>query len=125
MSFQGAADVVDERQLQWIQRNTGRRGWGEAAPIGELAQKLLDSPQLKAPVWQRRLLAVLQEHAGEDFLKHVVPISVRKGVLTFQVGEPTILYHFRLQWEQRLLRLLQAVPEAGICSIRFTTISPR
>jgi hypothetical protein len=117
--------MVDDRQLSWVQRNTSRRGWPAAAPVGELARKLMSSPRVNGPAWRRRVLAILEEEAGADFHKHATPVSMRKGVLTLQVTEPTILYHFRLQWEQRLLRLLQAVPEAGIRTIRFTTASPQ
>ncbi len=114
---------MDERQLKWVQQNCGR---GEAArSVGELVGELLDSSRA-GPGRHGRLLALLREHAGPALLDDAEPVSVSRGVLTFAVREPAILYHLRLQWEQRLLQLFQSrLPNAGISSIRFVVNRPR
>lgn len=109
---------MDNRQLHWVQRN--RRLRDSAAPLGVLAKSVLDSRQVKGAAWKRRLLGLLEEHAGRELLEHAEPVSIRSGVLTFQVREPVMLYHLRVHWEQQLLKLLQAeLPAAGINVVRF------
>lgn len=92
-----------------------------AAVVGPVLREVLASPLIRGPAWRRRLLAVLTEHAGNELLVQAAPVSVRAGVLRFQVHEPALRYQLALQWEQRLLELLRAeLPEAGIHTVRFT-----
>ena|SRR5687767_7692145 len=118
---------MTEKQLQWIQRNRAPKGRAKmASSVGEVAQGLLGSGQLSGPAWKSRLLEALEEHAGVDLLDHAEPLSVRNGILTFGVLEPAVLYHLRLQWEQRILQLVQSgLPEAGISAVRFIVHTPR
>ncbi len=108
---------MNERQLQWVQKN--RRMRETAAPLGDVVRQVLNSRAVKGAAWKRRLVGLLEEHADE-LLEHAEPVSIRSGVLTLQVSEPALLYHLRVCWEQRLLKLLQAeLPSAGINTVRF------
>ena len=107
-----------ERRLQWVQRNLARGR--KPQRLGEVAQALLSNPKLSGPAWRRRLLAVLAEHLGADLLDHVRVAGVRDGVLKLEVSEPAVLYHLRLQWEQRIVEVLHAeLPEVGVHTVRF------
>ncbi len=112
---------MDDRQLHWVQRNRSRAWAPRVGAIGPLSRKLLDSPNLRGPAWRRRLIAVVGEHAGPELLDQAELVSIRRGILTLRVSDAATACHLRLQWEQRLLQLLQArTPEAGITAIRFT-----
>jgi hypothetical protein len=117
--------IMNDRQLGWVQQNRGRT---RATPplAGDLARDFLAAATAGGKGWRTRLMALLEEHAGAGLLDYAEPLSVTRGTLTFAVSEPAILYHLRLQWEQRLLQLFQSLlPEAGISAIRFTTNRPR
>lgn len=118
---------MTEKQLNWIQRNRAPKGRAKLATlIGQVAQDILGSGQLAGPAWKSRLLEVLEEHAGPALLDHAEPLTVRNGILTLGVEEPAVLYHLRLQWEQRILQLVQSgLPEAGISAVRFIVHIPR
>ncbi len=113
------SDVDREtRHLEWVQRNQsrGRR----AQRLGEIAKGLLDNPKFSGPAWRRRLLAVLVGHMGAHLLNHVCVSGTRNGVLQLEVSEPAVLYHLRLQWERRIVEVLQAeLPEVGVHTVRF------
>lgn len=109
---------MDEQQLKWIQQNRTRKT--RATAVGKVARAILNSPCVNGPAWRRGLLAVLTEHAGTELLEYATPVSIQAGVLSFEVCEPTVLYHLRVHWEQRLLKVLQSqLPAAGINAIRF------
>ena len=66
------------------------------------------------------MLAVLAEHAGPEFLDRIVVAGLRDGVLRLEVSEPGELYALRVEWEQRLARVIQAeLPAAGIQTVCF------
>lgn len=116
---------MDDRQLEWVQKNWAPRR-DRAVPIGEVLRELVPRPGKASPDWKGRLLDVIEELTGPEFLAQAEPVSVRAGVLTLRVGEPAIAYHLRLQWEQRLIRHLAArLPQAGITTIRFSTATSR
>ncbi|MHC4445356.1 MAG: DciA family protein [Planctomycetota bacterium] len=115
---------MDDRQLQWVQKNRTRRRI--PTMIGNDVSKVLKSPQVAGSAMQRRVASILQEHAGADLLDHAVVGGVDKGILTLYVENAAVLYQLRLQWEQKLLRLMQTqMPGSGIHEIRFTTNMPR
>jgi hypothetical protein len=112
---------LSDEQLKYVQGNRdGRVSRRSPVPIGQVANDFLRSEQLAGPAWRRRLVAVLEQHAGE-VLNHASILGVRDGVLRLHVAEPAMMYKLRLAWEQRLLELLQAqLPGSGIHTIRFT-----
>ncbi len=115
---------MDDRQLHWVQK--ARSAQWRAGLLGPLACECVRGLGRGGPAWRQRLISVLYEEAGPELLDHAEPTSLRQGVLTFQVSEPALAYHFRLNWEQRLLRLLAArVPQAGVHTIRFAASRPR
>ena len=106
-----------EQQLQWVQRN---RTVKEARRIGTVAAEVLARQVQSGPAWRRRLLAVLAEHAGPEFLDRVIVAGLRDGVLRLEVTEPSELYALRVEWEQRLEHIVRAeLPAAGIQAVRF------
>ncbi len=119
---------MDDQQLRWVQKNrTKRRGAGPPPSIGELARQAAASPKINVPAWRQRLEEVIQAEGGSELLENVILKGVYDGVLSLEIGDPAVCYYLRLQWEQRLLHLLQAqLPEAGINAIRFvcTTAAP-
>lgn len=114
---------VSDQQLKYIQENRNKPvSRRSPTPIGEVAAELARSEQLAGPAWRRRLVAVLEEHAGGELLNHASIVGVRGGVLRLHVAEPTMMYKLRVDWEQRLLSLLRTqLPDSGIHTIRFTT----
>lgn len=112
---------MHERQLEWVRKNLSARGGSRrTAAIGEVADRIITAHGSSMPSWRRRVLKVLAEHAGPELLDLVSPVSLRDGVLTLAATEPAATYRLRLEWEQRLLRLLQTqVPAAGIVAVRF------
>jgi hypothetical protein len=112
---------LSDEQLKYIQGNLdGRVSRRFPVSIGQVVAELLRSEQSAGPAWRRRLVAVLDEYAGE-LLNHASIVGVRDGVLRLHVAEPTMMYKLRLTWEQRLLELLQTqLPASGIHTIRFT-----
>jgi hypothetical protein len=109
---------MDDRQLRWIQR--ARTPGERAAAIGPVAQEVVKALGRGGPAWRQKLITLLCEHAGPELLDLAEPYSLRKGVLTFRVEEPGLAYSLRLEWEQRLLRLIQTrLPQTGIHTIRF------
>ena len=120
------AGTADD-QLRWVQENrTLRDRGGGCEVVGAVARGLLASGCLAGPAWRRRLLAVIEEHAGSDLLGRAAVAGLRNGVLRFQVRELGLAYALRLRWEQRLLDLLRAeVPEAGIHTVRFIVAGSR
>jgi hypothetical protein len=114
---------LDDERLKWICRNRPQEQPVER--VGPLASQVLGSARVAGPAWKRRLLSLLAEHVGPELLDHAEPVGLRGGTLTFQVAEPAVLYHMRLQWEQRLLQLVRIrLPEAGISAIRFSATFP-
>lgn len=110
---------MENRQLQWIQKN--RRQRQTARPIGELIEKVVNSPRVSGSPWRRRLIAVLEAHGGPELLEQARIIDVRNGELILQVVEPAVRYQLRLAFEQRLLDAISTeLPEAGIHTVRFT-----
>lgn len=106
-----------EQRLRWVQRN---RRVGDTQRIGAVAAEVLAKQVQSGPAWRRRLLAVLAEHAGPEFLGRVFVAGLRDGVLRLEVVEPGELYALRVEWEQRLARVVQAeLPAAGIQTVRF------
>jgi hypothetical protein len=70
--------------------------------------------------WKRRLVAVLEEHAGPELLSKVEGFEVRRGELRLETAEPAVRYELGLRWEQRLLAVLRTqLPSAGITAVRF------
>jgi len=115
---------MTEKQLHWVQKNKAVRQ--PASRAGDIARNLIGSGRLSGPAWKQRLVRYLQEHAGPDLLDQAEPLTVRGGVLSFGVQEPAVLYHLRLQWEQRILQLVRSgLPEAGISAVRFVVHTPR
>lgn len=116
-------EKLTDQQLKYIQGN--REEWvNRRFPIsvGAVAADLLRSEQLAGPAWRRRLVAVLEGHAGGELLNHAMIVGVRSGVLRLHVAEPALMYKLRLAWEQRLLDLLRTqLPDSGIHTIRFTS----
>jgi hypothetical protein len=110
---------MDDRQLHWVQR--ARRVTEKTARLGPLAQELMKSLGRGGPAWRQRLVTLLYEQVGSALLDQAEPLSLRRGVLTFEVNNAAIAYTLRLEWEQRLLSLIQArLPQAGVHTIRFT-----
>jgi len=108
---------IGERRLQWVQHNHGVR---DAQRVGVVAAEVLARQVQSGPAWRRHLLAVLVEHAGSEFLDRVIVAGLRDGVLRLEVVEPGELYALRVEWEQRLARVVQAeLPAAGIQTVRF------
>lgn len=106
-----------ERQLKWIQRNRTRK---EARLIGTVAAEVLAQQVQSGPAWRRRLLAILAEHVGPEFLDRVIVAGLCDGVLRLEVTEPGELYALRVEWEQRLEHIVRAeLPAAGIQAVRF------
>lgn len=109
---------MDGRQLRQISENRRWREWRSA--VGPLAREVLSSRRVHGPVWRRRLIGVLEEHAGGELLDQAWPRSIQNGVLTFDVENPAAAYALRLQWEQHLLAVLEVqLPAAGIHTVRF------
>jgi hypothetical protein len=109
----------ETQRLEWVQRNQ-RRG-RKAQRLGEIAKGLVEDPKFSGPAWRRRLLAVLVEQMGAHLLNHICVSWLRNGVLQLEVSEPAVLYHLRLQWERRIIEVLQAeLPEVGVHTIRFS-----
>jgi hypothetical protein len=113
---------VSDEQLRHIQENRdGRVSRRFPVSVGQVAADLLRSERLAGPAWRRRLVAVLEEHAGDELLNHASIVGVRSGVLRLHVAEPALMYKLRVAWEQRLLTLLRTqLPDSGIHTIRFT-----
>jgi len=113
---------MEESQLRWIAQH--REVAESAASVGRLAQELMASGRLQGPAWRRRILSVLEENGAEELLGQASLCGIRNGVLTFEIAEPAARYHLRLQWEQRLLRLMQvSLPAAGVTAVRFACVS--
>ena len=109
---------MEERQLQWVQKNRQRRRTAQA--VGELAQELVNSSKVSGSPWRRRLLAVLEAHGGPTLLDQAKMMDIRNGELVLQVAEPAVLYRLRLAFEQKILDAIDAeLPEAGIHAVRF------
>lgn len=108
----------DARQLGWIAQNARGRARSPQT-LGQIAEAWLTSDLWTGPAWRRAILRVMDEQAGE--LRDLVEVeSLKDGVLTLSVGEPTRLYHLRIHWEQRLLDVVRAhVPESGVHTVRF------
>jgi len=114
---------MNDRHLHWTWKNRAHRRM--PIPIGPVLRKTLDHSQVAGSAIQRRLVLILEEHVGGQLLDHASVVGVKQGVLTFYVSEPAVSCQLRLQWEQRLLQLLQVqLPGAGITEIRFTTMVP-
>lgn len=115
-------EKISNEQLKYIQANRDARVSRRfPVSVGEVAADLLRDEQAAGPAWRRRLVAVLDEHAGGELLDHASIVGVRAGVLRLHVAEPALMYKLRLAWEQRLLELLRTqLPDSGIHTIRFT-----
>ncbi|GMV96685.1 MAG: hypothetical protein AMXMBFR83_10470 [Phycisphaerae bacterium] len=109
---------VSDRQLTFVHRN-GQHAL-RVSPVGpevraEFARRCSDGP-----AWRRRLVAVIEEHAGPELLAKVAGVELRRGVLKLEVSDATVRYELGLRWQQRLLAILQAhLPAAGISGVRF------
>lgn len=109
---------VSDRQMLFAHRN--RQYALRASSIGaevraEFARRCSDGP-----AWRRRLVAVIEEHAGPELLTKVGGVELRRGVLRLEVADATVRYELGLRWQQRLLAILQAhLPAAGISGVRF------
>jgi len=82
-------------------------------------QAWIDSGRLSQG-WRRRVMALLAEHAGTELLEAAEPVSLRGGVLTFEVSDPAAMYYLRIRWEQQLMDIFtRRLPAAGVHTVRF------
>lgn len=124
---------MNEEQLRWIHYNQGdaeppsrERGgrprttrWRDASRAGEVLPQVLRSVCSNSAL-QQRIRAVLAEHGADELLQWARIKGVRLGELELEIDEPGRRYHLRVNWEQRVLELMQnCLPDLGIHSIRF------
>jgi hypothetical protein len=105
--------------LQWVERN--RKTAHRPERIGDVARGVLVEKMRAGATWQRKIVSILAEHAGAGLLEQVRMVKLSCGVLYLVVDDQATLYQLRLQWEQRLLEILQEERlSSGIQAIRFT-----
>ncbi|UCD29903.1 MAG: hypothetical protein JSV03_05345 [Planctomycetota bacterium] len=115
---------MDERQLHRVQENKAR--YRLPTTIGPYVQSVLKSSRIGDSAIPRRIIAVLEEHAGAELLDSIDMVGVRGGILSLCVIDAAALYKLRLEWEQKILLLMQSqLPGLGIIEVRFTTNMPR
>ena len=115
---------MDDQQLGWVQR--ARSSKPRVALIEPIAREFTRTLSRAGPAWRQKLIGVLCDEVGPELLDKAEPVSIRRGVLTFHVDEAAAAYDLHLRWEQQLLALITArLPQAGVHTIRFTTIGTR
>lgn len=107
----------EDRRLYFAHQNG--QGHERVEGVGGLVQGEFERC-CRGPVWKRRLLAVLEEHAGPALTARLGGVEARRGELRLEVADSAVRYELGLRWEQRLLAVLRSqLPSAGITAVRF------
>jgi len=114
---------MNDDHLRWLQHNQTRHGADTGrgqVGLGEAVDRVLGSAEARSGLGHR-VTALLAECGGSGLAENVVVRSVEGGVLTLEAPDPATACYLGLQWEQRLVDLLQwRLPEAGVRTVRFT-----
>lgn len=114
---------MDERQLAWVQRNRGPQAPPEI--LGTVLQRMQGRAPLKVPAWRARVAEVLGEVTDGPFRDHAWIAYLRRGALTLNVDDASLVGALRMQWHRRLLETLrEQAPEVGVVDVRFRFAPP-
>lgn len=104
--------------------------WRGAAPpldpgqnvskLGDLLAGILGKLQLAEGIDEGRLRTAWREVAGEFVAGQTEPVSLRKGVLTLRVLQPSMRFHLEQSRAQILARLQQALGRKKVREVRLT-----
>ena len=81
---------------------------------------ILSKLALEEGIDESRLRAAWREVAGEFVAGQTEPVSLRKGVLTLKVLQPSMRFHIEQSRAQILARLQQALGKQKIREVRLT-----
>ena len=81
---------------------------------------ILNKLALEEGIDESRLRAAWREVAGEFVAGQTEPVSLRKGVLTLKVLQPSMRFHIEQSRAQILARLQQALGKKKIREVRLT-----
>ena len=81
---------------------------------------ILNKLALEEGIDESRLRTAWREVAGEFVAGQTEPVSLRKGVLTLRVLQPSMRFHLEQSRAQILARLRQALGKSKIREVRLT-----
>lgn len=114
----GAVLERQDRQLRFAHLN--RQQPDPGAAVGGLLREEFSRRCSVGSAWQRRVIALLEEHTGLELLPRISGVELRRGVLRLEVAEAAARYDLGLRWQQRLLEIVRShLPAAGIHAVRF------
>ena len=87
---------------------------------GDLLEGILSKLALEEGIDESRLRSAWREVAGEFVAGQTEPVSLRKGVLTLKVLQPSMRFHLEQSRAQILGRLQQALGKKKIREVRLT-----
>ena len=87
---------------------------------GDLLAGILGKLQLEEGIDEGRLRTAWREVAGEFVAAQTEPVSLRKGVLTLRVLQPSMRFHLEQSRAQILARLRQSLGKRKIREVRLT-----
>ena len=88
--------------------------------LGDLLAGILGKLQLAEGIDEGRLRTAWREVAGEFVAGQTEPVSLRKGVLTLRVLQPSMRFHLEQSRAQILARLQQALGRKKVREVRLT-----
>ncbi len=87
---------------------------------GDALKKLLPKLGLAAHLDEHQVLSAWRDIVGDFLAEHSTPSSLRAGVLTITVLQPTVRYELDRSWKPEILKKLQArFGEKTVREVRF------
>lgn len=103
------------------------RGVGEPLDLnqniskaGDLLSEILGSLQLNEGIEESRLRGAWREVAGDFVAQQTEPVSLRDGILTLRVLQPSMRFHLEQSRGQLLGRLRQQLGRETVREVRLT-----
>jgi len=88
--------------------------------VGDLLTGILQDLKLSEGIEESRLRSAWLEVAGEFVAKQTEPVSLRDGILTLRVLQPSMRFHLEQSRGQLLRRLKQRLGPETIREVRLT-----
>lgn len=76
--------------------------------VGEALKKILPKLGLTERLNEQEVQAAWRDIVGDFLAEHSVPVSMKEGVVTVQVLQPTVRYELDRTWKKEILAKLKA-----------------
>jgi hypothetical protein len=91
----------------------------ETVGVGELMASILKEWRLDEKQRGEEITAAWREIVGEFFAKHTAPDTIKRGVLTIRILQPTVHYALTMEKARLLARLQERFGKSEVRDVKF------